>query len=48
MPQQVGEPINSYGPPPEVYENLSHEERIALARNVTMSVPKKEPEDNDR
>jgi hypothetical protein len=39
------EPINSYGPPPEVFENLTVEERIALAREVTMSVPKKEPKD---
>jgi hypothetical protein len=47
MPQQWGEPINSYGPPPEVYEHLTNEERIALARKVTMSVPSKEPKDDD-
>jgi hypothetical protein len=47
MPQQVGEPINSYGPPPEQFQHLSVEERIALARKVTLSVPMKEPKDDD-
>lgn len=47
MPQQVGEPINSVGPAPEFYRGMSTEERIEVTRVVTMSVPKKEPKDDD-
>jgi len=47
MPQQVGQPLNSYGPPIEFYEGMTAEERTEIARVVTMSVPKKEPKDDD-
>lgn len=47
MPQQVGDPFNGYGPPPEAYEGLSNDERIELARQVTMSIPPRKVVEDD-